>query len=165
MAIVPPLLAAGSRSPKRPQPIPKPIRELIKLMVWGEADDQDCTSLDFVTAARKCGVNPDKARRWLDRGEVRVLLRNERRAFRDTLCASNERALQRARDQSANLMVTVAAVRCLEQLGEASTMPARGADQTPGIVISIISAPSPAPRPVIDAEPIAAIQQYGPTRD
>jgi hypothetical protein len=164
MAITPPLLAAGPRSPQRPRPIPKPIRELIKLMVWGKTDDPDCAPQDFIAAARECGVNPDKARRWLDRGECRVLQRNERKAFRDLLCASNERALQRVRDKSANGMATVAAVRCLEQIDEASAMPGRVADQTtPHVTIHILSpAPRPAPAPMtIEAKPIAELDEHG----
>jgi hypothetical protein len=113
----PPLTAAGPRDPqKRPRPIRKPVREAIKLMVYGNPDDPDGKPLDFIEAGRLVDIKPDVMRRYLDRGDVRALLRSERRAFREAICAGNEASLRRVRDQSANGMVTVAAVRTLEQI-------------------------------------------------
>src|SRR5689334_15710687 len=108
MPINPPLRASGSRELKRPRPIPKAVRDAITLMVYGKIDDPDCAPVDFITAAKLSGIKPDVMRRWLDRAEVRALLRSERRAFREAICAGNEAALQRVRDKSANGMVTVA---------------------------------------------------------
>ena len=102
----PPLATSGSRDPdrQRPRPIPRPIRRAIEIMVRGKPDDPDCKPLSFVEAAKLCDVRPDIMRRWLDRSEVRRFLLAERRAFRDTVCAGNELALQRVRDRSANGM-------------------------------------------------------------
>src|SRR5688572_30640321 len=112
----PPLATSGSRDPdrQRPRPIPRPIRRAIEIMVRGKPDDPDCKPLSFVEAAKLCDVRPDIMRRWLDRSEVRRFLLAERRAFRDTVCAGNELALQRVRDRSANGMAICAAVRGLE---------------------------------------------------
>jgi hypothetical protein len=113
----PPLLAAGSREPVvRPRPIPKAVREAVKAMVYGMPDDPTADPLDFIGAAKAVGMKADVLRRYLDRPQVRALLRAERRAFRESICAGNEGALRKARDKSANGMVTVAAVRALEQI-------------------------------------------------
>jgi hypothetical protein len=69
------------------------------------------------------------------------------------LCGGNEAALKRVRDKSANRMVTVAAVRALEQMdaedgGRAANAPA------PGVVIRIVNQTiSPATGPTIDITP------------
>ena len=47
-------------------------------------------------------IKPDIMRKWLDRGEIRSLLRPERQIWRDAICAGNESALQRIRDNSDN---------------------------------------------------------------
>ena len=112
----PPLTASGPRDPqKRPRPIPGPVREAIKLMVRGRPEDPDGKPLDFIEAAKIADVKPDVMRRYLDRENVRTFLRSERSAFREAICAGNEASLRRVRDSSANGMVTVAAVRTLEQ--------------------------------------------------
>ncbi|SNB54213.1 hypothetical protein SAMN05414138_10216 [Rhodoplanes sp. JGI PP 4-B12] len=164
----PPLTASGSRELKRPRPIPRSVRAAIVLMVYGEVDDPDCAPLDFIEAAKRAGVKPDVMRRYLDRAEVRALLRSERRAFREAICAGNEGALQRVRDKSANSMAQVAAVRALEQLdAEATARPLNAS--SPGIVICIVPRgkyeQSNAPQPVtIDAKPAPAIE-HEPRRD
>jgi hypothetical protein len=157
MATNPPLRASGPRELKRPRPIPRTVRDAIVLMVYGKLDDPDCKSLDFIEAAKLAGIKPDVMRRYLDRAEVRILLRNERRAFRDAICAGNEGALRRVRDKSANGMATVAAVRALEQIADVND--ARPQHVSPGITIRIVNAaPAPAPVTTIDAKPIAAIE-------
>ena len=156
MADNPPLLASGSREMKRPRPIPKKVRDAVKFMVYGRLDDPDCKPLDFIEAAKLAEMAPDHMRRYLDRGDVRALLRAERRVFRDAICAGNEGALKRIRDTSANGMSVVASVRALEQIeAEASERPP--SNITPGIVIRLISeAPRTVqPAPVtIEHEPV-----------
>jgi hypothetical protein len=151
----PPLTAAGSRDPhkQRKQPIPRKVREACDLMVYGRADDEDAQPLDFIEAAKDCGIAPDIMRRWLDRGPVRAYLLASRRTFRAAICAGNEGALQRVRDKSKNGMVTVAAVRALEQMDEeASTRSAN--PQTPGITIRVVTINNgPPAAPVIDVTP------------
>ena len=155
MPINPPLRASGSRELKRPRPIPKAVRDAIALMVYGKIEDPDCAPVDFITAAKLSGIKPDVIRRWLDRAPVRALLRSERRAFREAICAGNEAALQRVRDKSANGMVTVAAVRALEQIDETDPH-RRSVQESPHLTIRIINqvaAPAPAVT-TIEAKPL-----------
>jgi hypothetical protein len=143
----PPLMASGSRELKRPKPIPKAVRAAVALMVYGKLDDPDCKPLGFIEAAKLAEIAPDHMRRYLDRAEVRALLRSERRVFRDAICAGNEGALKRIRDTSANGMSVVASVRALEQIDvEAATRPSGNAT-SPGIVIRIIT-PAAQPLPL-----------------
>jgi hypothetical protein len=114
----PPLTASGRREPARPRSLRRNVREAIGYMVFGRLDDPDCAPLNFIEAAKLAGIKPDVMRRWLDRAPVRALLRSERRAFREAIRAGNEAALQRVRDESANGMCVVAAVRGLEQISE-----------------------------------------------
>jgi hypothetical protein len=151
----PPLVASGAREPdkQRPRPIPRAIRDMIALMVYGQVDDPDCRALDFIEAARQCGIKPDIARKWLDRSEVRKLLLAERRVFRDAVCAGNEGALKRVRDKSENGMAVIGAVRTLENLAEETVHGARGSVTTPGLVIQIVQAPAPREPFTIDVKP------------
>jgi hypothetical protein len=140
----PPLTASGSRELKRPRPIPKVVRDAVNLMVFGRLDDPDCAPLNFIEAAKIAGIKPDVMRRWLDRAEIRALLRSERRAFREAICAGNEAALQRVRDKSANGMCVVASVRALEQIGDDPH--SRGvAPESPHITINIVPPPASSP--------------------
>jgi hypothetical protein len=130
MPITPPILSSGSREPdKRPQPIPRKVRDAIALMVCGRRDDPDCAPLSFIDAAKECGIRPDVMRKYLDRPSVRALLRADRRAFRDAICAGNELALQRIRDRGGNAMAAVAAVRALEQIDSEENIRAPAAAQ------------------------------------
>jgi hypothetical protein len=164
----PPLTASGSRELKRLRPIPRPVRTAITLMVYGKIEDPDCAPLDFITAAKLSGIKPDVMRRWLDRAEVRALLRSERRAFREAICAGNEAALQRVRDKSANGMVTVAAVRALEQIDEAEPH-RRGPQESPHVTIRIVQVAAPAAasittieaKPVLEVEPLERYDAEG----
>lgn len=142
----PPLLASGSRDLKRPRPIPKQVRDAIKLMVWGKLDDPDCSPVGFIEAAKIVDIKPDVMRRYLDRSDVRGLLLGERRAFRAAVCSSNELALRRVRDTSPNGMATVAAVRALEELDtEQSARHSNGQATVPGLCIVIAVPPLPPP--------------------
>jgi hypothetical protein len=165
MATNPPLTASGSRDLKRPRPIPRTVRDAIVLMVYGKLDDADCKPLDFVEAAKLAGIKPDVMRRYLDRGEVRVLLRNERRAFRDAICAGNEGALQRVRDKSANGMATVAAVRALEQIEDADPH-MRSVQESPHVTIRILNVAPAAPvaAPVTEHRELETDDPHDPTR-
>jgi hypothetical protein len=167
MPINPPLRASGSRELNRPRPIPKAVRDAITLMVYGKIEDPDCAPVDFITAAKLSGIKPDVMRRWLDRAPVRALLRSERRAFREAICAGNEAALQRVRDKSANGMVTVAAVRALEQIDEVDSMHRRGPQESPHVTIRILNVqPSPAPNPeTIEHSPAPELEPAVPKRD
>jgi hypothetical protein len=145
MPDIAPLAAAGPRELKRPRPIPKAVRAAITVMVYGKLDDHDCAPLDFIEAGKLAGIKPDVMRRYLDRADVRALLRSERRAFREAVCAGNELALRRQRDFSKNGMVVVASVRALEQMeAEATARPANSV--IPGVCI-VITQPAPPPPP------------------
>jgi hypothetical protein len=154
-----PVTASGTRELKRPRPIPRTVRDVIALMVFGAVDDPDSKPVAWIDAAKTVGIKPDVMRRYFDRADVRALLRSERRAFREMVCSGNEGALQRIRDKSSNGMAVVASVRALEQIeAEAEQRPA--GNQTPGVTIVIRAAPSApieqAPRPLtIEARPVA----------
>ena len=75
MPTLPPVTASGPRDLARPRAVPKHVRRMIELMVYGRPNDPDGKALDFVEAAELAGMKRDVARRWLDRGEVRALLR------------------------------------------------------------------------------------------
>jgi len=151
----PPIASSGSRSPeKRPRPLPKHVKLMLALMVRGREDDPDQRPLDFIEAGRVAGIAPDRARRWLDRPEVRSFLRAERRAYRLALLASNEAYLARVR-AGGNPMASVRACVALEQLDQVETSNlARGPVQSPGITIIIENSPAPRPvGPVVDVTP------------
>ena len=144
MPITSPLASAGDRDPrKRARPIPRPVRDAITLMVFN-VDDPDCAPLNFIEAAKLADI-VNLMRRYLDRADVRALLRSERRAFRDAICAGNEGALQRIRNTSPNGMAVIASVRALEGLEAAEAAARPLGDQTPGITIRIIQAASALP--------------------
>jgi hypothetical protein len=134
----PPVLAGGPRDAKRMRPLPKPLRELIVLMVRGCPDDSG-RQFDFVEAARMVGIRPQDVRKWFDRPVFLQALRAERKAWRAAICAANESALKRVRDTSENGMAVIGAVRSLEDLTEAEVTQSRGTHESPGIVINIIS--------------------------
>jgi hypothetical protein len=161
MSVVAPL-SASSREPQKPRRLPKPIRQALVLMVRG---DEDGRVIDFIAAAKRCGVAPDVMRRWLDRGEARQFLRSERQVWRAAICAANELALADVRDRSENQMARVHAVRALEGMTESETRVGASAPASPGFTIviaphfqsqldeaTVIDA-SPRPAPRARAEP------------
>ena len=154
----PPLGVAGRRDPQqRPQPIPKPIREVIALLVAGKPDDPDCAPLGMVEACKLAGVKPDVFRKHLDRPAVRAALLAERRRFRDLLCASNEAALARIRSGE-NAMAAVRSIQVLEGLSEVdSERHGRSNQTTPGVTIRIVAAP--------EREPVTIDAMSAPTTD
>jgi hypothetical protein len=161
-----PIAASGSRAPdkQRPRPVPKQIKAVIKLMIYGEPNDPDGKPVDFITAAKACGVRPDIMRKWLDRPEVRSFLRAERRAYREIICSGNEGALRRIRDESANAMAQINAVRTLEQICEEETIREGRGTVSPGLVICMVQErpPQPSPAPVVDVEPLPVAEPAPP---
>ena len=97
--------------------------------------------MDFIEAGKLAGIKPDVMRRWLDRPEVIKLIRAERRAFRESICAGNELALKNVRDKSENGMAVINSVRTLEQLHEDKSKPGWSGDRIvmPGLVVQIIT--------------------------
>ena len=120
-----PIASSGSRAVQRPRPIPKVVKEACLLMVYGDPDDENAVPVDFISSAKAVGMRPDTLRRYLGRPQVIAFLRAERRAFREAVCAGNERALQRVRDGvgHSNPIAIVNSVRVLEQLGAARGTP------------------------------------------
>jgi hypothetical protein len=119
-------------------------------MVRGRDNDEDCSPLDIVSAAREAGIRPHILRKWLDRPEPRALLLRERRALRDLICSTNESALARIRNAGAagtgNAAAAVKAIQVLEALGEQDIeRHGRPQAQEPGVVIRIVS-----DRPMVD---------------
>jgi hypothetical protein len=138
----PPLMASGSREPKKPRPLPARVRDLIGFMVRGAPDDADGKPLDFIAAAKLANLKPDIARRWLDRGDFRTALRAERAAFREAICAGNELALARIRGGE-NAMAAVRSIQLLERLDEGESTRSGSVPRVPGMVIQIINGPMP----------------------
>jgi hypothetical protein len=153
-----PIASSGPRAPdkQQPRPVPKQIKAVIKLMIYGSPDDPDGRPIDFITAAKACGVRPDNMRKWLDRSEVRAFLRAERAVYRQVICSGNDYALRRIRDGE-NAMAAVRATQVLEELSQDEAgRSARGA-QMPGLIVQIITPPAaPTSAHVIDSEPIPA---------
>jgi hypothetical protein len=155
-----PIAASGRYDRKRPRPIPKTVQTAISLMIVGKTDDPDCAPLDFIAAAKSVGMTPFVLRRHLEKPHVRAFLLAERRAFRAMICCANEAALRRARDRSLNGMVTVAAVRALEELAEPNDH--RANQSSPGVCIRVVNqiAVPQQPAPAIDVtpEPVPTIE-------
>jgi hypothetical protein len=137
MSVVAPITASGSREPAKPRPIPLKVRRMVEIMVRGRPDDPDCVPLSFIEAAKIAGVAGDVARRWLDRGSVRALLRSERASFRAALCASNEAHLARLRSSSPNSMVRLHSIKALEQIEEQAESQHAGR-AVPGLVVVVV---------------------------
>jgi hypothetical protein len=147
-------IRASAREVKRERPIPKAVRLACHLMIYGDdAAADDAPPLSFVAAAKLAGIAPYTLRRWLDKPAVIALIRSERAIFRRALCAGNELALAKIRDYGQNDAARVRSVLALEAIDDAETTHGRVEGNTPGIVISIISAPEPARPVTIDAMP------------
>ena len=149
MPDIQPIAASGRFDRKRPRPIPQKVKDAISAMIVGKPDDPDCAAVDLVEAARLAGMTGYVLRRYLEKPYVRAYMLAEKRAFTAMLCAGNPAALRRARDTSANGMVTVAAARALEELDLESTARPLDPKQQPGITIVVRTVPAPAP-PMID---------------
>ena len=80
-------------------------------MIYGRADDAEAAPLDFVESAKLAGIRPNILRKWLHKPAVVAFIRRERAAFRTAICAANEYALRKVRDESKNGMSVVAATR------------------------------------------------------
>jgi hypothetical protein len=87
-----------------------PCARAVRLIIYGQSEGPDGKPIDFIEAGRLNGIKPDLARRYLDRTDVRALLRSERRTFREALCAGNEAALKRICDGE-NAAATVHSVQ------------------------------------------------------
>jgi hypothetical protein len=105
--------------------------------------------VDFVTAGRANGIQPDHARRWMHRPELTAFLRRERAVFRQAVCAQNEAVLASIRDErDGNQMARVAAVKCLEGL-DAEAAARQPGSPSPGVTIRILNQVAVAP-PLVD---------------
>jgi len=147
-----PLASAGPREPTtRPRPIPKVVKDACLLMIYGDPADEDGAPVDFISAAKAVGMQPQTLRRYLTRPQVVAFLRAERRAFREAICAGNEAALRLVRDGDAhsNPMARIQAVRTLEGLEERD--PVARPSSSAGITIRFVHAPEKPP--VIDITP------------
>jgi hypothetical protein len=152
-SITTPFAASGPREPtQRPRQIPPAVRGAVLKMIYD--------GCDLVVAAQASGLRPDTMRRWLHRPELVGFLRKERAAFRQALCAGNERALAQIRDESDNAMAKVNSIKCLEDMNEESSLRRSSDMPSPGVTIRILNmSSSPAPiditprlSQIIDAE-------------
>jgi hypothetical protein len=166
----PPLACSAPREPtKRSRPIPPAIKTAIKLMVRGKDDDPDTKPLNLIDAARAAGVQAFILRRYLDRPAVVALLRSQRRAFRNELCATNEACLADIRANAANSMAKLGAIRTLEELSDAEyTTHRRSEPASPWITINITSPPASPSAPqmkVVEHLPAEPELESGERRD
>jgi hypothetical protein len=137
-------IAASRREPARAVRLPEGVKRAVLLMIE--------EGLDFISAAKQVGLQPQAMRRWLGRAECIRFLRKERARFRATVCAQNEAVLAQIRDDCDNQMARVNAIKVLEQL---DVEPSRTADlPSPGIVLKIVNVVPQPPMPgrVIDAD-------------
>jgi hypothetical protein len=153
-SITAPFAATGPRSPtKRPRGIPQAVQAAGLLMIHEK--------VDFVTAARANGLQPDTMRRWLNRPELVSFLRRESAAFCQAICAGNLHALRAIRDEpGGNAVAKVNSVKLLEDLNERASMRRSGDTPGPGITIRVLNVVqdakqaidvTPAKVPLIDA--------------
>jgi hypothetical protein len=132
-------IAASRRQPARAVRPPEGVKRAIIEMVE--------TGIDFISAAKQHGVQPQAMRRWLGRAECISFLRKARARFRATVCAQNEAILAQIRDdREGNQMARVAAIKTLEGLEE-SELAKPSNSLSPGITIKIIH-PPPQPAPI-----------------
>ena len=137
-------IAASRREPARAVRLPEGVKRAVLLMVE--------EGLDFISAAKQVGLQPQAMRRWLGRAECIKFVRNERSRFRVSVCAQNEAVLAQIRDTAANSMSRVHAIRTLEQLADSEEARPSNAPQ-PGITIVIRQAPQPQPIDVTPTPP------------
>jgi hypothetical protein len=163
-------IRASSREPKSERPVPVAVKRACLLMIYGDAAaGADATPLSFIQAAQVAGLRANILRKWLDKPAVIQFIRRERALFRRALCCGNEAALAAIRDGGQNAAASVRAVLALEQIDAVDSINSRTDGNTPGVVI-VISAPRPAPEPVIDAKPVAVehspdpVFQFDPRR-
>ena len=138
-SITAPFAASGRRTPtERPRRIPQAVQAAVLLMIH--------EGTDFVAAAQANGLRPDTMRRWLHRPELVSLIRRERAAFRQAICAGNERALMQIRDEpGGNAMAKVNSIKCLEDMNEESSLRRVSDVPGPGVTIRILNVSSSAP--------------------
>jgi hypothetical protein len=149
-----PMRASGPREPAKPRPVPTKIREACLMMIFGRPDDENAVPIDFVAAAKLVGLRPVIMRKWLHKPAVVALIRRERAAFRQAICAANEYALRKVRDTSENGMAIIGSVRALQELDETAS-PRHAEQENRHLTIRIVgNAPPAGPTPVIiDHEP------------
>jgi hypothetical protein len=139
-------VAASRREPARTVRVPEGVKRAIIEMVE--------TGVDFISAAKSNGLQPQTMRRWLGRAECISFLRRERARFRATICAQNEFTLAQIRDDyDGNQMARVHAIKTLEQLDEDAPLRRSGELPTPGVTIRIVNATSVPDRRIVDVTP------------
>jgi hypothetical protein len=140
-----------SRVSKNPQ-VPAKVKQAIAFI----SEDPKAT---LQSAAEAIGMTTARLRAALKLPQVRAWIAQERRAQLTELIAGNPAALKALRDEGANEMARLGAIKTSELLHEAFENPSRGLvppGQTPGVVIVIAhqdgttrtfpSGPPPAPR-------------------
>jgi hypothetical protein len=161
-------VSSGRYDEKRARPVQLNVRKAIELMVCGREGDLDARPLDFVQAAAAVGMRAYVLRRHLEKPAARALLMATRRAYRDAICCGNEDALRRVRDNAANAMAQVAAIRLLEDLSAPSNARIGGHEPTPGVTIRMVTMvqaqpqqPLPVPQTIeIEALPVATVEHH-----
>jgi hypothetical protein len=121
---------AHKREPVVPAKMKVVIKELIEQPTY-----------DLAAAAAKAELSTYQARKYLTRPHVQRYMREQRDAVTEEIRAGNPMALARIRDQDGgNTMAKVAAVRGIEQLGQAAEETGGVQRHAPGLVVVIQSA-------------------------
>lgn len=131
----------------KPQNVTGKVRTAIDAMVWQGLPRQQ--------AAQHAGMTEHGLYKALRKPPVRAYYLRELEVLRTSERARNIHTLAEVRDQTANQMARVNAVKALEQL-EDQPQSAAARHQSPGFVIQVINAPVAvsAPQRDIDAKPL-----------
>ena len=137
-----PFLTAGSREPRRPTRIPPAVRRAIQHLVGGHPETG--AQLGFIEAGKLEGNRPDTMRRWMYEPSVRALIKAQRAALLDVICAPNPLALAAIRDRpDGNDAAKVRAVVALEEMAAADDSQSEpGQASAQSFVINIVERPS-----------------------
>jgi hypothetical protein len=167
MNVAGPLGAHGNRGSKKLRQLPPHIREVAKLLVWGDPDDEEMKALDYVAAAKMVGIQAQSVRKWLYRDEFRSLLARECKAFLTAISSGNIRALWDVRENSKNPQARVAAVKTLIEM-DVDPSSARPENTTSPFTINLVTYSTrdrAEPTVTIDAHPLMPTVPHAyPTR-
>ena len=109
------------------------LKHALDLMIWGGDDGMP---VEWEEAAKRAGLRTRTLRLAIQKPHVRVYLNKQRRAFLGAISAKNISRAAAIRDQDANRMAALGAIKFLEDGGDSSR--SAGPVRTPGICIQII---------------------------
>ena len=126
------------------------LKHALDYMIW--------EGLQWGEAADKAELTRQAMRVALERMPTRQYIKEQREVFRASISAKNFHRLAELRDQSANPMAALGAVKVLEQI---ESQPQAMRNERPGLVV-VLSAPAHQPQQrqnVIDIQPLRSNDQ------